>query len=430
MQIEAEMVCQNGGERFSLPLRMSMVAYVGRRWIVLFGCSVALLNQGVLLGQANGATGQSDLASDRSVQAKDHSIVLRDLSVLGEVSIVDFDRQGVSLDNGRRLAWKDILQAKVSGERQGEFDQLLKEVGLPRFRLEQRLLIGDWVGAERVISELGDLSEAARLERFQVAVARSRARLAVGDRLESLEPFLDSVRHFDAMDEAERAKVSKYGWPAESVRLQFSERLIPVWFDRKAAESVYKTLKKKFPLDKNSSLGLRVYHASLAIAVGAHDEADLLLAGAESMEGVRVGDSSASGGDKTRSLTRMWFELMRIEIMLERGDRTRGFERLKEEASSMAGSARAAAWLLEGLYFDLGSIESGEATAASTRASLSLFRVAALYRRYPSLSAAALFRAVEIAEATGRPDEAKILRDELLRTYPRTYHGRLLKGSH
>ncbi len=96
----------------------------------------------------------------------------------------------------------------------------------------------------------------------------------------------------------------------------------------------------------------------------------------------------------------------------------------------MAGSARAAAWLLEGLYFDLGSIESGEATAASTRASLSLFRVAALYRRYPSLSAAALFRAVEIAEATGRPDEAKILRDELLRTYPRTYHGRLLKGSH
>jgi hypothetical protein len=61
-----------------------------------------------------------------------------------------------------------------------------------------------------------------------------------------------------------------------------------------------------------------------------------------------------------------------------------------------------------------------------SKAILTLLRVPALYGNdYRDLSAAAIYQAAEIAKLRGRATDEQKLREELLRRYPRTYHGRM-----
>ena len=72
------------------------------------------------------------------------NIILRDLSLIEGREIKSFDLQSIELDDGTELSWDQVFRATVQPDRQAEFDQNIKEIGLPLFRLRQRIAIGDW----------------------------------------------------------------------------------------------------------------------------------------------------------------------------------------------------------------------------------------------------------------------------------------------
>ena len=80
-------------------------------------------------------------------------IVLRDLTVIADHAVREFNLDGVVLDDGKRLRWDEIESGKLAAN-QAEFDQLLREIGGPLYRVRQRLKVGDYRGASEPVEEL------------------------------------------------------------------------------------------------------------------------------------------------------------------------------------------------------------------------------------------------------------------------------------
>ena len=59
-------------------------------------------------------------------------------------SVTSFDEDGVRLDDGMVLGWDRIESARLSGQRQADFDRSLKELGDGLYRIRQRLRVGDY----------------------------------------------------------------------------------------------------------------------------------------------------------------------------------------------------------------------------------------------------------------------------------------------
>ena len=85
-------------------------------------------------------------------------IVLRDLSLIRGKTVSDFDDASITLSDGTRLTWDQILKARVPGNRQTEFDLKLQQLGLPLFRLKTRIGNGDWIGAAEISGAIYDSS--------------------------------------------------------------------------------------------------------------------------------------------------------------------------------------------------------------------------------------------------------------------------------
>ena len=71
-------------------------------------------------------------------------IVLRDLSILKNRTIASFDMNGAVLDDGNKLSWDQIYEAKVDDP---DFEKLHSAIATPLFQLKQRVAAGDIVGA-------------------------------------------------------------------------------------------------------------------------------------------------------------------------------------------------------------------------------------------------------------------------------------------
>ncbi len=96
---------------------------------------------------------------------------------------------------------------------------------------------------------------------------------------------------------------------------------------------------------------------------------------------------------------------------------------LESNSKNITGPARAVALYYRGINVlhesDIGDLEL-------SKAMLTLLRIPAVYgEMHRELSAAALFQSAEIAKHRGREGDSQKLKEELLRRYPRTYHGAL-----
>lgn len=333
-------------------------------------------------------------------------IVLRDLTLIPDAQVIDFDRQHIILSNQRTLSWKDVLQGRVGPPRQAEFDRLLQEVGLPRYRLEVRLQHQDWVGAFELATRLSvdDHSTLSQLERFQVAVALARGHIAAGGMEQALSPFLRSLHSFEQLGSADQEEVANYRWSEQTQRNRFSPKLLPISFDPTQAAEVLRQLDLTDPASREGGAGL--YIASLAIRAGQ----------------LELARSSWEQVEQQGELEK-WAMLLEIQMQLENGDLDNGQSRLAQQFKQLTEPQRAMALYLQGRYF-----KSSSTSIGSTDAQLALLKIAALYRdKYPHLVAASLYRAAEIAHELKLFREAEILRIELLHSYPTTYHGRLLQ---
>jgi len=123
----------------------------------------------------------------RSVLAQP-PIVLRDLSLIRDKAISDFDRNAIALfDAG----------SKTAPSRQTEFNDYLKQMELPLFRLKTRIKQGDWAGAGKIGAPMFDSVIAGKSDfpnpdvEYLVCQATMKSRIGRGEQ-RKIEPALYS----------------------------------------------------------------------------------------------------------------------------------------------------------------------------------------------------------------------------------------------
>jgi hypothetical protein len=205
-------------------------------------------------------------------------ILLRDLSVL-RGDVMSFDPDGLVLSEerpggGKLVAWDEVETLSLADKkRQAQADQLLKEIGLPLYRLRVRLETGDDEGllkpAEDLYPVFRDRKSSSALIVLQSLVW---GRIAHGQREAAVEPWL---LEFELL-RSRAAKLSDIPG-ARKPRIDAASALLaelePVWFDASAAKAALPAAEK--PLQSMAEPvppGATLYLASLAIAAGDKDK--------------------------------------------------------------------------------------------------------------------------------------------------------------
>lgn len=332
-------------------------------------------------------------------------LILRNLTILSDRTVVEFNLDGVRLDDGRVVGWYDIERGQVSADKQAEFDRFLKEIGEPLFRVRQRLRVGDYRDLEVHVEPLyprfaGRRSSTA----YTVVQATMWSRIAQGRREAAVEPYFRAYEYVRAQGTQE------LDLPG-SKRLEFNPRtgltpaLVPLWFDAKAArEAMPLVAKAAGEMAQPRPAGAYVYFATLALAAGDLATADRVLKGVPS-----------DGGELGQLL-----EIIAVQ---------------REQVAGSTGSAGSAAGRLAArwsqfpaelhplaLYW-LGQAHlRSEDTKVRQRGLLELLRIPAWYgESSPDLAAAALHAAMESLRKEGDSRGSIALRNELLVRYGQTY---------
>ena len=215
-------------------------------------------------------------------------IVLRDLSLIRDNAISDVDRNAITLSDGSKLAWDQVLKAELSGEpesrtapaRQTEFDDYVKQIGLPLFRLKTRIKQGDWAGAGKIGGPMFDSVMADKSDfpdpsvEYLVCLATMKSRIGQGsatqNRASAVLPFLRASWIRSSVDQKTIAMVAADP-SAEKREDGLSPELMPFWFDVDQIRSAKKQLEQlaKLGVDRNSNktkmVGKEIYLASMQI---------------------------------------------------------------------------------------------------------------------------------------------------------------------
>lgn len=350
------------------------------------------------------------IAHAQSIQ-DDSTIVLRNLTTIRDAKVSEFDAAGLLLTNGDRLQWDEVLSAPVPKDRQAEFNEYLKSVGEPLFRLKTRLRNKDWSGA----GELGEtLYEPIRTRPspnqeldFAIGLAVMRGRLFKGDRAGAVESFLLAASIQQKLNDASRKSLDDLLLPAVDVENQISNQIIPHWFDTNSIAAANDSVRELIEIGRIQNVrGVAVYLASLAVARKDYSESDRLI-------------SKLRGKNDLTSSLDNWLTVIEIERYFAANEQPRADQLVKQSFNRLSGGPRALVFYLRGTY----------ATDGPEKQLLSLLTVPAVFgERFPNLSATALYRASLLVEKQGISKDARILRNELLRRYPNTYHGRLARN--
>jgi hypothetical protein len=234
-----------------------------------------LLHQPDKLAEDSRVTGPSC-----ATRAEADRIVLRNLDVIHDRTVVEFDEDGVRLDNGRILSWDQIETGRVEEARQADFDRLLRELGTDLYRIRQRLTVGDYRGLlphaealqDRFLGRSGDTA-------YMVFQSLMWARLEAGRREQAAVAYLHCLEYLTSAGAKPQHEL-----PGKR-RLQFDPQtgltpeLVPVWFDAEAARDSLSELTDTIARMRPSRLpAARIYHATLALAAGDLSVAEQALA--------------------------------------------------------------------------------------------------------------------------------------------------------
>ncbi len=370
----------------------------------------------VSIERPNSRSDMPILRKSRSgAQGETQKLIFRDLSIL-ETETLTFDSDGVVAD-GKFHGWDQIQSSQLSDNRQAEFDRLLRDIGIPLFRIRHRLANRDWHSLPEVAEPLyaarskTELTDANRRNSYLICLAVYRGRMAAGKRAEVLLPFIEACEASSTTGSAEISvvipQISGADLNPDEIENRFTTDLLPIWFDRAEARRNFAMLSRKIGgVDefKQASDGELIYLASLSIAAGKSGIAKASL------------DELSS---RSSTLATSWQPILQTEQEVD--DRKIGpaTNALKKTYGSMNGPQRALANYLMAL-------QAGDNPDDFDGAVLDLLYIPANHGvDQPALAAAALHRAAEIATASERFDEAGIFKSELLNRYQNTYHGGL-----
>lgn len=361
------------------------------------------------------------LAPGQTGPADRPPIVLRNLKLIRDRSIAEFDDSSITLSDGSRLGWDEVLQATVEPGQQTEFNARLNSIGLPSFRLKSRIQVGDWAGAGEIAESRDDQHSASEQAAsgwndpntfYLAALAKMKSRIARGDRIGAIAPFLRAASLQPQVDDPTR-QIAGTSWiPKMDLETGLSHELIPIWFDDhdlgRSSQPLTRRLENLIPASPSESTGPSLYLASIKIELGETDDARRLL---------------NSMGNRLESIAGDWITVLNARIHQKKDEPLKAQAILQSNINELSGQPR-----LAGLYYlginalNLPDLSDADYSAAI----LTLLRIPAEYGdQHRDLSAAALFQAVQIARVRGREQDALKLGNELLRRYPRTYHGRL-----
>jgi hypothetical protein len=166
------------------------------------------------------------------------TVVLRDLSILENVSISDFDSDGILLDDGKRFYWDQIYSGTVSEENQQAFDRSISELGTPLFLINSRIAKRSFGLLRDPINSLKEReAELGPQNSILLQAARYFDSLNSGNRFDAVIPLLNIISLLDqSPDLIQRIP--------QSVRSQFQIDaesglpILPIWFSNERKKEV------------------------------------------------------------------------------------------------------------------------------------------------------------------------------------------------
>lgn len=332
-------------------------------------------------------------------------LILRNLDFILDRTVVALDEDGATLDapladGATRLSWDRIERGKVALD-QARFDELLTEIGLPLFRVRQRLKSQDYAGlaapAEQLYPKFAGRTSPAALS---VAQAAMWSRLATGRWEAAVEPYLRTVELLRggtlAADEVPGTRRL-----AVELATGLSSELVPVWHDPAAAKESLSSVQQAIrDMAQPRPAGVYVYYATLALAAGESAEAERVLP-------FISGDSPELAA---------WRQVILAQREVLAGSLGESASRLAAELSTMPATVRPAALYWVGRSRLVSSDESVVRDGL-----LDLLAIPAEYPRGDAeLAAAALYLAAEQLDKVKDERGAAAIRQELGRQYSHT----------
>jgi hypothetical protein len=331
-------------------------------------------------------------------------LVLRPQSPLKGKQVEGFDEDGVKVAGMMRpFGWDELASGQVSRD-QERFDRLLRELGEPLHRIRQGLRVGDYRSILEPAEEVFPRYAARRsATAYMVCQGLMWARLAHQRREAALEPYLLGLEIL----RLDRSRASLPG----SRRLHWdgttgmSADLAPVWFDRAAAAAALPRVKQVLTtLGKPPLPGVFIYASTLALAAGDVAASEAYLA--------QVGDSPA------HALTDL------VQVVKAQQNIARGRSYLAVNAlDAWLGAASEANKPLVRYTAGLARCAQEDPMVRKDGV-IDLLAVAAIDGdEHPELSAAALDQARRVLLEQKDAAGAQKVGEELLGTFPETYHG-------
>ena len=327
-------------------------------------------------------------------------LILRNLDIITDRTVTAFDEDGIILDaalpSGRnKLTWDEIERGKVALD-QPRFDSFLGELGLPLYRIRQRLRLGDIRGAGEVADTLySRFGERRSQTAYMIHQAVMWSRLAAGHPEEAADPAL---RCYELLKTRAATLAEHPGTrrPKFDVDTGLSSELPPLWLDPVAAKKALPDVERAIRwMSQPRPPAAYLYYATFAIAAGDAAEAE------------RVAPSLSTGSSPALA------DLIKAEQELTSHSPGPALERLRVSRGSLPEACRPVASYL------LGLLDSQSDDADRCRDGLlELLSIPAEHgQELRELSAAALYYAAtgldQLKDATG----AAAVRTELTSRY-------------
>jgi hypothetical protein len=326
-------------------------------------------------------------------------IILRNLTVLSEVTVENFDLDGVKLSDGRTFGWDEIERGQIAADRQAEFDKILGEVGIPLLRIRQNLESGAHARLAEVVEPvLAQYQDRRGPTAYLVNQAAMWGRLAQGRREEAVASYARCLALL-AEDPTVADRLPGKRRMAIGPLTGLVGDISPVFFDSAVARTAYEEVVALIRERNLRQPGVYAYAAALAVAAGEIDVAE------------KVQGSLQGAGAEIASLK----ELLALEIALAK--KTPDVEAARTDFAKWERQPEGVrpAWL----FVTGAAMASAEDATRRDEGIAALLHVPALYASSePTVSAAALDAAAQAAERAGDAKAASRLRAELTSRFP------------
>ena len=202
---------------------------------------------------------------------------LRDGTTMTGITVESVDINGVHLANDARISWGKIQSGGVSADHRERFDQYLKELSEPLYLIGQRLRVRDDEALPKPVEQIKKYFENQNgPAAFLFHTANFWSLVANGRREEAVLPLLVCYTLLSS-DTDIGADIPDGREIQFDLNTGFSTDLIPIWHDRKSAETVLPVLSEMLSKLKSVPESAYIMYSTLALTARMQEEADRIL---------------------------------------------------------------------------------------------------------------------------------------------------------